>query len=86
MSNNKIYLNHLNPAVTNDSLREHFAPYGQITDVNLPRDKKTHQPKGYAFITFAEADAANKALDQDGKTFLDQEIVVQIAIEKKKAK
>ncbi|MDH5219583.1 MAG: RNA-binding protein [Gammaproteobacteria bacterium] len=86
MTNNKIYLNNLNKTVTDTLIKEHFAQYGEITDIHLPLDRKTGQPKAYAFVTFADEDSATRALGQDGKSFLDNEIVVQIATEKKSRK
>jgi len=86
MSNNKIYLNNLNIAVTETLLKQHFAEYGDITEINLPIDKKIRQPKGYAFISFADEASATNALKQDGETFLDKQITVQIATEKRTKK
>ena len=86
MTNNKIYLNNLNKTVTDTLIKEHFAQYGDIIDVHLPVDRKSGEPKAYAFVTFAEESAATNALEQDGKSFLDNEIVVQIATEKKTKK
>jgi len=86
MSNNKIYLNNLDETVTDTLLKEHFAEYGEITEVNLPRDRKSQQTKGYAFITFAQENSATNALKQDGTTFLDKQISVQIATEKRTKK
>ena len=82
MPNTKIYLSNLNQVVTEAQLKDHFAEYGEITEIQLPLDKKIRQPKGYAFITFAEASSAEKALQQDGKSFLSNNLVVQLATEK----
>ncbi len=86
MSNNKIYLNNLDTSVTDSQLKDHFAEYGEITEINLPLDKKNKQTKGYAFITFAQQSSAENALKQDGKTFLDRTITVQMATEKRTKK
>lgn len=86
MTNNKIYLSNLNKTATDTLIKEHFAQYGEITDIHLPVDRKTRQPKAYAFVTFAQENSATNALEQDGKSFLDNEIVVQIATEKKPRK
>ena len=56
--NNKIYLGNLNQVVNEEQLKEHFAQYGEITAIHLPRDDKSKEPKGYAFITFSEISAA----------------------------
>jgi len=86
MPNNKIYLGNLSKGVTDTLLKERFAEYGEITEVHLPLDGKSKEPKGYAFITFAQEISVESALQQDGKPFLDQEISVQIATEKRRKK
>ena len=86
MPNNKIYLSNLNKTVTDTLLKEHFAEYGEITEVLLPLDRKSQETKGYAFITFAQETSAQKALQQSGKSFLNKEITVQIATEKRRKK
>jgi len=83
---NKIYLGNLNTVVTDELLKEHFAQYGEITEIHLPRDKKSREPKGYAFITFADVSSAEKSLEQNDKPFLGKEITVQIAVEKQTRK
>jgi len=86
MPNNKIYLKNLDKGVTKGLLTEHFSKYGEITEVNLPHDKKSRSPKGYAFISFAIEASVENALTEDGKPFLDREITVQIATEKRQKK
>jgi RNA recognition motif-containing protein len=86
MPNNKIYLGNLSKTVTDSLLKAHFAEYGEITEVHLPLDGKSKETKGYAFITFALESSAENALEQDGQSFLDQEISVQIATEKRRKK
>lgn len=83
MPNNKIYLSNLDKSVTDTLIKELFAEYGEISELSLPLDKKTQQTKGYAFITFAQSNSATNALEQDGKSFLDKLITVQIATEKR---
>ncbi|NOY70995.1 MAG: RNA-binding protein [Gammaproteobacteria bacterium] len=86
MPSNKIYLCNLPPSVTEALLKEHFTEYGEITEVQLLVDRKTKAPKGYGFITFTAESSAEKALQQDGKSFLENEITVQMAIEKRSKK
>ncbi len=86
MPNNKIYLKNLDKAVTEESLNAHFSVCGEISEISLPMDKKSQSPKGYAFITFVKPSAAQSALEQDGKLFLEQTITVQLASEKRPKK
>ncbi len=86
MPNNKIYLKNLAKEVTEESLNAHFSTYGKISGISLPIDKKSQSPKGYAFITFAEPSAAQSALEQNGKLFLEKTVTVQLATEKRPKK
>ncbi len=82
MPDNKIYVSNLNKTVTESQLVKRFSDYGDIAGVHLPRDKQSNELKGYGFITFADEDSAQQALDEDGQTFLEKTITVQIAVEK----
>ena len=86
MPNNKIYLKNLAKEVSEELLKAHFSKCGEITEINLPIEKKSQLTKGYAFITFAKEDSAENALQQEGKQFLEKAITVQIAIEKRQKK
>ena len=53
-------------SVTEDDLREAFAPFGTITSANLIMDKFSGRSKGFGFVEMAdnsEADAAIKGLN-----------------------
>lgn len=65
MSNNKIYLSNLNKTATETQIKDQFSGFGEISEINLLVDRKTKEPKGYAFITFAEESSAHAALVQD---------------------
>jgi RNA recognition motif-containing protein len=86
MPNRKIYLGNLNQTTTDIQIKEYFSEYGEITEISLPLDRKTQQPKGYAFISFADQNSAERALEKDGELLLGQEITVQLATEKRKKK
>jgi RNA recognition motif-containing protein len=61
---NKIYVGNLPYTVADDELRDIFADCGEIIKISLIRDKATRKSKGYAFIEFAQASDAQKAVDQ----------------------
>lgn len=81
---NKVYVGQLSSAVSEDTLKAHFADCGDITEVSLPTDRKTGQTKGYAFVSFATEQAAQSALAKNAQPFLDKNITVEIAVEKRK--
>src|ERR1041384_3724469 len=65
-TNTKLYVGNLSYDITENTLKEMFAPHGAVTEVNLVMDRETNKPRGFAFVTLAskeEADAAVKALN-----------------------
>ncbi|OAO92352.1 hypothetical protein AXX17_AT5G59290 [Arabidopsis thaliana] len=52
----------LSAYTTDQSLRQLFAPFGQITEARLIKDQQTQRPKSFGFITFESEDDAQKAL------------------------
>ena len=60
----KLYASSLHENITEDMLKGIFSPFGRVTEVQIVKDEMTRKSKGCAFITFAEAECAKKALDQ----------------------
>ncbi|HEY9699150.1 MAG TPA: RNA-binding protein [Trichocoleus sp.] len=61
-----IYVGNLSYEVTPDDLKQVFAEYGTVGRVQLPSDRETGRPRGFAFVemgTEAEEQAAIDALD-----------------------
>ena len=61
-----IYVGNLSYQVTEDDLKQAFAEYGKVNRVQLPTDRETGRPRGFAFVemgTEAEETAAIEALD-----------------------
>ena len=47
-----IYIGNLSYDVTQEDLNEVFAEYGTIKRVQLPTDRETGRPRGFAFDSF----------------------------------
>ncbi|MCF4966643.1 RNA recognition motif domain-containing protein [Nostoc sp. CMAA1605] len=61
-----IYIGNLSYQVTEEDLKLAFAEYGKVNRVQLPTDRETGRPRGFAFVemaTEAEESAAIEALD-----------------------
>lgn len=82
MKQNKLYVGNFPYTVDEEQLRELFSPYGEIEDLALIKDRDTGRPKGFGFITFASQQAAEKALEQDGKDMGGRPLKVNMATEK----
>jgi len=54
----------LHENISEEMLKAVFQPFGRVDLVQIIRDNETNASKGYAFITFAEAQQAKQALDQ----------------------
>lgn len=81
MEQNKLYVGNLPFSVDEAQVRSTFAQYGEIT-VNLIMDRDTGRPKGFGFITFANQQAAEKALEQNGKDLGGRALRVNLATDK----
>jgi cold-inducible RNA-binding protein len=61
-----IYVGNLSREVTEDELRKAFEAYGQVTSVNIIKDRYSGESRGFAFVemtTKTEAQAAITALN-----------------------
>lgn len=80
---NKIYVGNLSYSLDEAALRTSFAEFGEITDIAFPKDRVTGRPRGFAFITFADAKSAEAALKLDGQEISGRKVVVKFALERK---
>ncbi|XP_044510259.1 serine/arginine-rich splicing factor SC35-like isoform X2 [Mangifera indica] len=65
---------------TADDLFPLFDKYGKVVDVFIPRDRRTGDSRGFAFVRYKYADEAQKAVDKlDGRVVDGREIMVQFA-------
>jgi RNA recognition motif-containing protein len=75
-----IYVGNLPFSITDADLRETFARFGDVAQVNLITDKFTGESKGFGFVEMAnnsQADAAIKGLN--GKDLKGRNITVNQA-------
>jgi RNA recognition motif-containing protein len=76
----KIYVGNLPYDVTEQELREEFGTFGEVTSVNIIKDKYTGRPRGFGFVemsTVSEGQAAIAGLN--GKAMKDQTLNVNAA-------
>jgi RNA recognition motif-containing protein len=58
-----IYVGNLSFKATEDDLRQAFAQYGEVTSVNIVKDRETGRSRGFAFIEMPDANQAKEAID-----------------------
>ncbi|GJN03842.1 hypothetical protein PR202_ga21328 [Eleusine coracana subsp. coracana] len=65
---------------TADDLYPLFERYGKVVDVFIPRDRRTGDSRGFAFVRYKYAEEAQKAIDRlDGRNVDGRNIMVQFA-------
>lgn len=70
----KLYVGNLSPSTTEETLRQAFGSHGEVSSVNIVKDKYTGESRGFGFVemfTKAEAQAAISSLngtELDGRT------------------
>ena len=79
----KLFVGGLNWKTTDDGLREAFEPFGQISEAKVITDRETGRSRGFGFVTFAEGEAADKAVNgMNGKELEGRRIQVNEAEER----
>jgi RNA recognition motif-containing protein len=58
-----IYVGNLSFQTTEDELRDLFAAYGAVDQVNIITDRVTGRPRGFAFVEMSDQSAARAAID-----------------------
>lgn len=67
--NTKVHVGNLSDATTEHELRELFAAYGNVAEVNIPKERPSGRSRGFGFVTMATSEAAQSAIHAlNGKT------------------
>ena len=75
-----IYVGNLSPTVTDETIREAFESFGQVTSAKVIKDKYTGQSRGFGFVEMVEQIQAQTAIKSlNGKELLGTEISVSEA-------
>uniref|UniRef100_A0A6M2DU36 Putative apoptosis-promoting rna-binding protein tia-1/tiar rrm superfamily n=1 Tax=Xenopsylla cheopis TaxID=163159 RepID=A0A6M2DU36_XENCH len=61
-SHHHIFVGDLSPEIETQTLREAFAPFGEISNCRIVRDPQTLKSKGYAFVSFVKKAEAENAI------------------------
>lgn len=76
----KLYVGNLPYSCTEDSLREAFSEYGEVTSANLVMDRETGRPRGFGFVEFANREDGEKAIEGlHGQNFEGRDLTVNEA-------
>jgi len=79
----KIYVGNLSSDTIESDLEAAFGEFGQVTSVNIIKDKETSQSKGFGFVEMAEVSEGQAAIkEMNGKELKGQELKVDQAKER----
>ncbi|HEV2453764.1 MAG TPA: RNA-binding protein [Verrucomicrobiae bacterium] len=80
MNPTRLFVGNLSYQTGENDLQDYFAQAGAVTSVNLMLDKMTGKSRGFAFVEYASAEEAQKAIDQfHNKEFQGRPITVNVA-------
>eukprot|EP00899_Mesostigma_viride_P013207 jgi/Mesvir1/21888/Mv01957-RA.1 len=75
----KLFVGKLGFDVTEDDLTDHFATFGRVMDVYIPKDASKKSHRGFAFITFDRPSAAYRAARQPSHMIKGKPVPVDLA-------
>jgi len=58
-----IYVGNLSREVAEDELRQAFEPFGQVTSVNIIKDRYSGESRGFGFVEMATKSEAQAAIN-----------------------
>jgi cold-inducible RNA-binding protein len=80
MNDSKLFVGNLSYQTRENDLREYFSQAGNVTAVNLMLDKFTGKSRGFAFVEYASAQEAAKAIELfHRKDFQGRSLTVNVA-------
>ena len=76
----RLFVGNLPYDATEDDLRQHFSPVGNLSYVFVPLDRETGKKRGFAFVEFADAQQAQEAIRQfNNQPFMGRPLAVNEA-------
>jgi RNA recognition motif-containing protein len=79
----KLFVGNLSFQTVEEDLRELFGSFGDIDDISVVEDRQTGRSRGFAFVSFADKDAAETAAKElDGTDFMGRNLKVNEATPK----
>lgn len=67
----RLYVGNLSFNSDENTVRDAFAAYGEVSSVHLVTDRDTGQPRGFGFVEMADSTEAQTAIDSLNGTMLD---------------
>lgn len=71
----KLFVGNLSFTTGEAELRDAFAPFGTVTEVNVVSDRYTGRPRGFAFVTLTTDEEAKAAIEKLNGVTLDGNVI-----------
>ena len=76
----KLYVGNLSYNITEDEIKDVFAPFGEVQSVKIITDAATNRSKGFGFVEMTNDEDADKAIASlNGTTVMDRALNVSEA-------
>ncbi|MCP4135687.1 MAG: RNA-binding protein [bacterium] len=76
----QIYSGNLSYRMSEESLRELFEEYGEVSSVKIIKDRESGRSRGFGFVEMSSSDEAESAIQQlNGTEIMERNIRVNIA-------
>ncbi len=77
---NKLFVGNISWDASDDTLKELFAAYGEVTSAHVATDKFSGRSRGFGFVEMSSDDEAQAAIDAlDGSDWLGRPLTVNVA-------
>ena len=81
----KLFVGGLSWNTSDPGLRDAFEAFGEVTEAKVITDRETGRSRGFGFVTFVDAQAADKAMEEmDGQMLDGRTVRVNVAQEKRR--
>lgn len=81
----KLFVGGISYDTTDDTLRQYFCKYGNITDCVVIKDNDTGKSKGFGFVTFETEEEADKCMNERPHNLSDRTIDVKRAVSREES-
>ncbi|KAK1369986.1 Glycine-rich RNA-binding protein 4 [Heracleum sosnowskyi] len=83
MASSKLFIGGLSYNTNDDSLRDAFSSFGDVTEAKVITDRDTQRSRGFGFVSFADSESASSAKSaMDGQELEGRNIRVSEATER----
>lgn len=71
----KIYIGNLPTSLSEDGIRQLFEAHGTLSDIKVPIDRFTGNPRGFAFVTMSDKEQGLQAIDALHESVIDDRTI-----------